>query len=77
LCSSSLHKCAVMVLDDSAAITVVDRRLTASSSTPALHADEGVVAVEGEGRREDDDEQGCVVGGVDLGNEWMEGEGMK
>jgi hypothetical protein len=36
-----------MVLDDSAAIVRVDRRLTVSSSTPALRTDEGVVTVEG------------------------------
>jgi hypothetical protein len=66
-----------MVLDDSVAISV-DRCLTASSSTPALHAGEGVVAVEGEGRREDDDEEGCVVRELAVGKEKMgRVEGMK
>jgi hypothetical protein len=59
-----------MVLDDSVAISV-DRCLTASSSTPALHADGGVVTVEGvdvevgvvEGEVVTDDNDSEVEGG--------------
>jgi hypothetical protein len=67
-----------MVLDDSVAISV-DRCLTASSSTSALHAEEGIVAVEdGGGRMDGDDEQGSAAGESGVGREWLKrGEGMK